>query len=89
MIALLKKMDIEVQSIEQMLDLTIPENKLVPALYLVVSEVENERRALNSKKALYQARQEGKWIGPAPKGYINKTTDTGKKKSSLLNLKLR
>lgn len=78
-IALLKRMKIEVQAIEQMIDLSIPENKLVLALYLAVSEVENDRRALNIKRALYKARKEGKWIGPAPKGYKNKTTEEGKK----------
>jgi DNA invertase Pin-like site-specific DNA recombinase len=79
MIAYLKKMSIEVQAIEQILDLEVPENKLVLALYLAVSEVENDRRALNIKRALHKARQEGKWIGPAPKGYINKCTEAGKK----------
>lgn len=79
MIALLKRMEIEVQAIEQMIDLSIPENKLVLALYLAVSEVENDRRALNIKRALYKARKEGRWIGPAPKGYKNKTAEDGKK----------
>lgn len=79
MIAYLKQMCIEVQAIEQMLDLSIPENKLVLALYLAVSEVENDRRALNIKRALHKARQEGRWMGPAPKGYVNRTTETGYK----------
>lgn len=79
MIACLKKMRIEVQAIEQTLDLSIPENKLVLALYLVVSEVENDRRALNIKRAIHKAKQEGRWMGLAPKGYANKTTETGYK----------
>ncbi len=79
MIAYLKQMCIEVQAIEQMLDLNIPENKLVLALYLAVSEVENDRRALNIKRALHKAKQEGRWMGPAPKGYVNRTTGTGNK----------
>lgn len=79
MIALLKRMNIEVQAIEQILDLSIPENKLVLALYLAVSEVENDRKALNIKRALHKAKQEGRWMGPAPKGYANRTTKMGSK----------
>ena len=78
-IAFLKRMCIEVQAVEQILDLDIPENKLVLALYLAVSEVENDRRALNIKRAMYKAKQEGRWMGPAPKGYSNKTIETGNK----------
>lgn len=79
MIAYLKRMYIDVQAIEQMLDLSIPENKQVLALYLAVSEVENDRSALNIKRALHKARQEGRWMGPVPKGYVNRTTETGNK----------
>lgn len=79
MIDLLKRMEIEVQAVEQMVDLSIPEKKLVLALYLGMSEVENDRRALNIKRALYKARKEGRWIGPAPKGYKNKVTEEGRK----------
>lgn len=79
MIAYLKQICIEVQAIEQKIDLSIPENKLVLALYLAVSEVENDRRALNIKRALHKAKQEGRWMGPAPKGYINRTTEAGNK----------
>ncbi len=79
MIASLKRMCIEVQAIEQILDLSIPENKLVLALYLAVAEVENDRRSLNIKRAMHKAKQEGKWMGPAPKGYVNKITEAGNK----------
>lgn len=79
MITLLKRMYIEVQAIEQILDLSIPENKLVLALYLAVSEVENDRKALNIKRAMHKAKQEGRWMGPAPKGYANKMAQMGSK----------
>ncbi len=79
MIASLKRMYVEVQAIEQILDLSIPENKLVLALYLAVSEVENDRRALNIKRAIHKAKQEGRWMGLAPKGYANKTMESGNK----------
>lgn len=33
--------------VEQLLDLSIPENKMMLAFYLAASEVENDRRAVN------------------------------------------
>jgi site-specific DNA recombinase len=47
MIKILRKQGIEPQAIEQPLDLSIPENKMMPAFYLTTPEVENDRRALN------------------------------------------
>ncbi|PUZ30119.1 Recombinase [Chitinophaga costaii] len=79
MISLLKKMNIEVQAIDQPLDLSIPENKLMLAIYLATSEVENDRRALNVKQGMNTARREGRWTGKAPIGYRNTITSEGKK----------
>ncbi|SDK56593.1 Resolvase, N terminal domain [Pedobacter sp. ok626] len=47
MINLLQKNGINPQAIEQPLDMAIPENKLMLAIYLASPEVENDRRALN------------------------------------------
>lgn len=79
MISLLRKLGVEPQAIEQPLDLTIPENKMMLAFYLAAPEVENDRRALNTFHGLRRARKEGRYMGMAPYGYANKITEDGKK----------
>ena len=71
MINMLNKMGIEPQAIEQPLDLSIPENKIMLAFYLAAPEVENDRRSLNTIAGLRRARKEGRWIAKAPIGYKN------------------
>lgn len=78
MINQLKKVRIEPQAIEQPLDLDIPENKMMLAFYLAAPEVENDRRALNTLVGMRRARKEGRWLGPAPRGYLNGKDDTNK-----------
>lgn len=46
MINTLTKLGVEPQAVEQPLDLSIPENKMMLAIYLAAPEVENDRRAL-------------------------------------------
>ena len=79
MINLLRKMGIEPQAIEQPLDLTIPENKMMLAFYLAAPEVENDRRALNVIHGMRRAKKEGRFMGKAPIGYLNKTDESGRK----------
>jgi site-specific DNA recombinase len=62
---------IEPQAIEQPLDLSIPENKIMLAFYLAAPEVENDRRALNTIAGMRRAKKEGRWVGCAPIGYKN------------------
>ncbi|MEO6830930.1 MAG: recombinase family protein [Chitinophagaceae bacterium] len=78
MINQLKKMSIDPQAIEQPLNLDIPENKMMLAFYLAAPEVENDRRALNVIVGMRRGRKDGRWLGMAPKGYIN-TRDEQKK----------
>ncbi|AZB11940.1 recombinase family protein [Chryseobacterium sp. G0162] len=80
MIGILKKLGVEVQAIEQPLDLFIPENKMMLAIYLAAPEVENDRRALNTFYGMRRAKKEGRWMASAPFGYINKITEDGKYK---------
>ncbi|HYD90614.1 MAG TPA: recombinase family protein, partial [Flavobacterium sp.] len=47
MISTLRRLGVEPQAVEQPLDLSIPENKMMLAFYLAAPEVENDRRALN------------------------------------------
>ena len=79
MIATLNKLGIEPQAIEQPLDLTIPENKLMLAFFLAAPEVENARRALNIKGGMLRALKEGRFMGLAPIGYSNKVYENGRK----------
>jgi len=79
MIALLKSYAIGVQAIDQPLDLSVPENKIMLAVYLATPEVENDRRALNVLQGMRRARKEGRWVSTAPIGYINKCDEWGKK----------
>ena len=79
MINTLRKLGVEPQAIEQPLDLSIPENKMMLAFYLAAPEVENDRRALNVIHGMRRARKEGRYMGLAPYGYVNKTDEAGRK----------
>jgi site-specific DNA recombinase len=79
MINTLRKLGVEPQAIEQPLDLSIPENKMMLAFYLAAPEVENDRRALNVIHGMRRARKEGRYMGLAPIGYTNKTDEAGRK----------
>ena len=49
------------------------------AFYLAAPEVENDRRALNVFNGMRRAKKEGRWMGTAPIGYVNRITEDGKK----------
>src|ERR1700722_3826252 len=79
MINVLKKLGVEPQAIEQPLDMSVPESKIMLAIHLSAPEVENDRRALNVFHGMRRARKEGRWMGPAPIGYKNKSKEDGRK----------
>lgn len=79
MINILTKLGIEPQAVEQPLDLSIPENKMMLAIYLAAPEVENDRRALNTFYGMRRAKKEGRVLGNAPFGYINRSREDGSK----------
>ena len=79
MINTLRKFGVEPQAVEQPLDLSVPENKMMLAFYLAAPEVENDRRALNVFFGMRRARKEGRWMGAAPVGFSNKTDEHGRK----------
>lgn len=79
MISILRKLGVEPQAIEQPLDLSIPENKMMLAFYLAAPEVENDRRALNTMHGMRRAQKEGRYMGLAPIGYVNRITESGGK----------
>jgi site-specific DNA recombinase len=71
MISKLAKMGIEPQAIEQPLDMSVPESKIMLAIYLAAPEVENDRRSLNTIAGMRKAMKEGRYVNMAPKGYRN------------------
>jgi DNA invertase Pin-like site-specific DNA recombinase len=79
MIDELKKLGVEPQAIEQPLDLSVPENKMMLAIYLTTPEIENDRRGLNTKSGIRQARKEGRYTNKAPRGYVNKSYENGRR----------
>ena len=79
MINILNKLGVEPRAIDQPLDLSVPENKMMLAIYLAAPEVENDRRALNTFQGMRRARKEGRLMGVAPFGYINRSREDGKK----------
>ena len=79
MISSLKGLGVEPQAIEQPLDMSVPENKMMLAIYLTAPEIENDRRALNTFYGLRRARKEGRWTSKAPVGYVNLSAPDGKK----------
>lgn len=79
MINILKVLGVEAYAVEQPLDLSVPENKMMLAFYLAVPEVENDRRSLNVFYGMRRAKKEGRWVASAPVGYVNKTSESGVK----------
>lgn len=79
MISILNRNGVEPQAIEQPLDMTIPENKIMLAFYLAAPEVENDRRALNVTAGMRRAKKEGRWMATAPKGYRNARDEQNRK----------
>lgn len=79
MIKTLSKLNVIVNAIEQPIDFKVPEQKLLLSFYLSFPEIENDRRSLNIRGGIRQAKEEGRWTGKAPLGYKN-ITDSNKKK---------
>ena len=78
MLATFSSMAIQINAIEQPLDLTVPEQGLMLAVYLSIPEVENQRRSLNVISGMRRALKEGRYMGSPPIGYSNER-DSAKK----------
>ncbi len=79
MISTLNKLGVDPQAIEQPMDLEVPENRMMLAVYLAVPQIENDRRSLNVVGGMRRAQKEGRWMGTAPVGYKNKISAGGMK----------
>jgi DNA invertase Pin-like site-specific DNA recombinase len=74
----LNELGVIVNAIEQPLDLSIPEQGLMLAVYLSMPEVENHRRSLNIIAGMRRALKEGRYIVSPPKGYTMGRDDQNK-----------
>jgi len=74
------KLGVSVNTMEQPLDLSNPDNKVLLSLYLTIPEVENDKNSIRTTEGSRRARFEGCWTGTPPRGYENCRVD---KKSTL------
>lgn len=75
----LRNLGIQPQAIDQALDLSVPENKIMLAVYLATSEAENERRSLNIRQGIHKAKKEGRVVTKVPFGYTYRHSPEGEK----------
>lgn len=78
MVEELQKLDIDVICLDQPVNFDVPENQVMFAVFAATPQVENARRALNTKEGMRRAQKEGRWVASAPKGYENQNIN-GKK----------
>lgn len=79
MIGMLRKYGTTAMAIDQPIDFSVPESTVMLAVYLSVPEAENSRRAMNTANGMRRAKQMGRYPGRAPLGFVNLTTNEGKK----------
>lgn len=72
-----KKIGLEFELLEGQVDLDVPESLVPYMLSMLLPQVENERRGLNTKRGMRQAVKEGRWPWKAPIGYLNDPINTG------------
>ena len=71
MLRTLEKHGVKVQAIEQPIDMSIPENKAMLAIYLAIPEIDNDRRSIKIKGGIRGSLKAGRWCRQAPIGYKN------------------
>lgn len=72
MLDTLKALNIEPNAIDQHLDLNVPESLIMLGVYISMAEVDNIKRGLSVADGMRKGKSEGRWMGKAPAGYINK-----------------
>ena len=65
----LSRYGVGVKTLEQDIEINTPEDRLVWSILNMLPQVDNERRSLNTKRGMRQAKREGRWNGVAPTGY--------------------
>jgi len=79
----LRKMGVNVMTVEQPLDLENEDSKMLLSIYLTIPEAENDKNSMRTIEGSRRARLEGCWTGCAPRGYNN--TRNGTKSTLKLN----
>lgn len=78
MLRTLEKYGVKVQAIEQPIDMSIPENKAMLAIFLAIPEIDNDRRSIKIRGGIRGSLKAGRWCRQAPVGYKN-TRDANNK----------
>lgn len=78
MMRTLEKYGVEVQAIEQPIDMSIPENKAMLAIFLAIPEIDNDRRSIKIRGGIRAALKSGRWSRMAPIGYKNSRDEKNK-----------
>lgn len=73
-----KEKGIEIYSVDNPLDFDLPESKITLAVYLTLSEIENDKISIRVKEGLRKAAKEGCWTSSPPYGYTNYRTSNNK-----------
>lgn len=73
-----REQGIEINAVEQPLDFSQPDSKVMLAVYLVIPEVENDKIGIRTKEGLRRAMKEGCYVASPPTGYKLTRTDRGK-----------
>ncbi len=71
MLRRLESYGITSHAIEQPIDMSIPENKAMLAIFLCLPEIDNDRRSIKIKGGVRAALKAGRWSRIAPIGYLN------------------
>lgn len=79
MLGILRGLNTKPFAIDQPIDFDIPESIVMLAVYHSIPEAENNRRGRNASDGMRRARKMGRWPGRAPMGYINLSTQEGRK----------
>jgi site-specific DNA recombinase len=67
----LDKLGVLISTVEQPIDLSSPDSKVLLSIYLTLPEVENDKNSIRTIEGSRRARIEGCWTGSAPRGYSN------------------
>ncbi len=78
MINQLADLGVTMQAAEQPVDLSVPEQRIMAAVYLASPEVENLRRSQNAKVGMRRAMREGRWCNKPPIGYMRAYDERGR-----------
>lgn len=67
----LSSLGIDIYCVEQPVDISIPDNKVLLSIYLMMPEIENDKISQRTKDGMRRAKKEGCFIAKAPFGYSN------------------